>query len=167
MIFYFVKKIKLWKVVNILLSLRYCFFKKIFISCFIGLRGTEVVVELSLSSGPGQWVWKGGVCEPGAALLRVHPARRLLPRRVHVHPHISRGPVSHCLHAAPVPGRRKRRRALPEGPWRENGGNGPGGGVPAPCPLLPPSPACLPPCPEFCGDPLWGGFFCDRRVITF
>lgn len=94
-------------------------------------------------------MWKGGVRESGAALLWVHPTWRLLPWRIHVHPHISGRLVSHCLNAASVPSRRKCRRALCEGPWRENGGNGPGSG--RSCSRPSPAPSRHPPSPNSAG----------------
>lgn len=82
---------------------------------------------LSPHSGSKQWMREGGVRQPGAALLRVHPARRLLPRRLHVHPHLSGRPVCHRLHATAVASRREYRRALSKGPRHENGGTVLGG----------------------------------------
>lgn len=67
-------------------------------------------------SGPQQRVREGGICELGAALLWVYPARRLLPWRLHVHPHLARRSVRHCLC------RRECRRTLFQGPWYEDGG---------------------------------------------
>lgn len=43
-----------------------------------------------------------GVLQPGAALLRAHPSRRLLPQHLHVHPHLPRRPSAGLPPAAPA-----------------------------------------------------------------
>ena len=73
-------------------------------------------------SGSKQRVWEGGVCEPGAAVLWVHPARCLLPRCLHVHAHLPGRPVCHRLHAPALASRGESGWALPEGARQEDGG---------------------------------------------
>lgn len=121
------------------------------IGCFSpGSKGLNSWWNLFLCSGSEQRVWKGGVCEPGAALLRVHPTRCLLPRRLHVHPHIARRPVSHRVHAAAVASRGQRGRTLPKGPRCEDGGMALGG---RPAPKR--------------SSPAFRGLFNGGRVVVF
>lgn len=112
---FYLVKIKLWKVVKILLSLNnWLFFST-------GQRRLNSWLNF-LYSGSKQWMWKGGICESGAALLWVHPTWCLLSWCIYVYPHISRRLIGHRLDSATVASRRKCRWTLSKGPWCENGG---------------------------------------------
>lgn len=58
--------------------------------------------SLPLFSGAREWKWTGGVLQPGPALLRAHPSRRLFPQHLHVHAHLPWWPGVWLPPAAPA-----------------------------------------------------------------
>lgn len=57
---------------------------------------------LPLRSGAGEWKRTSGVLQPGPALLRAHPSRRLFPQHLHVHAHLPWRPGLWLPPAAPA-----------------------------------------------------------------